>query len=314
MEPAVAKIDALRYESPRRALEEALRQRQETPDDPWLCAVIGSCYRMLSKTDQARDTLFDALDLANKEKNRAALGDIFQRLAWVSMDRGEAQIAETFCRDALSIYFELENDDRIGQAFYDLGVTFLIRDQRREALRYYQLALNKLAITNTKSRFCAHVASANVHLHYGQDDEALQALESSLQYEPDAPLLTVRALECKARIFERQGKLSAAADTALHLADGCIKEARWLDAALYVNWGLDYRVRASEQEQVLAEAKRYFFDLVEELAGNRTACAALMKILRVAIETEGTITRRLIAEVRADLLAAREDPPARVEA
>lgn len=178
-------------------------------------AIWASIQRICGRRDDASSALEWACQLAEKGEEPWILGLVRQKSAYLLMDSGNARYGIVLLREA-HFYFSLTGDnDWQAKIWVDLGILHNFLGEHEKAIRYLQIALERLPERLQRNRFAAHYDLAIALQFTGHPEEAQLHLAKATALRPPIPLAT-------AYLKWREGSQCLAAgalDTAVQLLE-----------------------------------------------------------------------------------------------
>ncbi len=150
-------LDSLRYVNARLARKQAIDAAQHVPLSllPRLLGVYGSALRMLEDHDGAQHALTTGLELAAESKNRSAVADLWQRMAYLVADRGNYQRALVISERAEKIHVRVGDDIGVGKTLTDQGIWLYYLDRTQESINVHLAAQRHVASHSSLRRWQA---------------------------------------------------------------------------------------------------------------------------------------------------------------
>ncbi len=280
-EDLLQSLDRMRYEHATKAARIAEEVVDYCPVEllPRLLGVTGSCWRLLARLDPAEHAIIAGLQIAKLQGNRAALGALFQRLAYVFWERAKPEAALTLAERATTAHLRCGNPVAVAKTLVDQGIWLNLLARQEEAIAVQEIALKWLPQEEKHNRFAAF---QNIGLNYRE----LGKTELALRYSDQAMVEVVglpkvehdRAKWLRGNLRADLGELEEAVALLEEAVKG-LAQAHLGDMALAA---CDLvRVHLSRgQPRAAFRAATVFRRLVEPLRDNKTVSTAIADLLR----------------------------------
>jgi len=298
------KLDRLRYEDPRRAVElaELAVTLVEAELLPGLLGVAASAYRIRVELDLAEHAILAGLEIARARGDRLAEGDLLQRLAYIVGDRGDHAGALEIAERATGIYLAAGDPAGVGRTLFTQGMMLQYLDRIQSAIDAQKAALQHLPESEQRHRF-----SALQNLGFGY--LALGDLERAGRYAQKAreisggvgPWLRGKLIWLQASICVELEQLEQAEEY-LREVLATFRPISLLDTLLATTDLV--RVQLLQGDVADAhEIAKTTLEFLTPLGKNRLATAAIADLLRSGCSG---LTIALVEEVRSKIEKARE--------
>lgn len=208
----VARLDELRYEDAEKAARQARDLLREAGGPVAVAQVVGvlaSAHRMKLRLDWATVELGEAIGLADVAERRDVVAGLAQRAGTLLMYAGKLEEAGGVLREAMSIYAQLGDGERIAHCWVDLGARDMKDGQPAAALRKLRTAL-AFEPASTRHRYGAHQNSALAHVALGNLEAAAAAAQRAAEIVPPGRVAHGCTRWVQARISWRRGRLEEA--------------------------------------------------------------------------------------------------------
>ncbi len=179
---------------------------------PRLLGVAGSAWRLLILLDEAECAIHTGIEIAQQRDDRAAVGNLLQRLSYVVADRGDHAEALRMSEQAAVIFLRCGDRLALGKSLVDQGIWLYYLDRPQEAIEAQKAALDQLPAGPSRNRCTALQCMGFAHQRLGDLDAALEnviaAQEAALGIEEWAK---GKLMWLRARIHADLGQLDQAA-------------------------------------------------------------------------------------------------------
>ncbi len=274
-------LNALRYQEPRKALDQASTLVEFCPQKllPGLLGVAGSAYRLLLQLRQAEHAIYAGVRMAQRIRDLPMMAGLLQKLAYVLAEGGQPDAALVLAEKATTVFLHSSSEVGVARSLVDQGIWLRLLGRQEESLSVLKIALKWLPEEECHNRAAA--------LQYiGLNLRDLGQLQIALRYAEESELAAValprgeldRARWLKANITADLGDLEPAAEVLREVVQA-LAEIHLGDMALAA---LDL-VRVEVLRGNLQEAyqvARVLTRLLEPLRKNRTISGAIAELLR----------------------------------
>jgi tetratricopeptide (TPR) repeat protein len=298
-------LDVLRDEDPGRAVREARAALAAADREqlPRLLAVYGSARRVQAELDKALDALHHALYLAEVAGDRALAADVLQRLGVAYAYRGDNSLGLLYAKEA-GYRHRLAGDRRgEGRSWVDQGARYFHLGELDLAVAAFEQALEVLPQDEVRHRFSAHQCLAKLHHAQGELERALRHVGLAERLGPEVePGLVGNLYWTKAEIA---GEVPDYPLVERCFADALemFRVASPVDAALAAVELVRAQILQGKHEAAF-ETTRGMVSLLQALHKNRIVSAALMRLIRAALEGRG-LTERMLERAAGEIREER---------
>ena len=258
---------------------------------------------MIPDPRAARAVAF-GLWLAELANDRAAIGDLLQRQAYVKWSLGDYRSALALAERATGLYFALGNQPRLGKALVDQGKFYYYLGRHRCAIRSLGMALDRLPDSERQNRLSALQIQGFCYLALGNLGTALECVQNARENAAmwSGPRTLAKILWLLAGIYQKMEQLDEAEDE-LHQVVALLQDQHPGDTCLA---GLDLVRVQFLQGQVMEafQTSRTLRKFVMPFSENPVMAAALTELLRISSAAE--LTLALVDKVRKTIKRERE--------
>ena len=214
-------LDIVRFNDPEQVIERAESCLEELPlaGIPLLLGVVASAWRLLHRLDDAQHAICVGIEIAERQENYFALGDLIQRLSYIYADRGQHYEALEIAERAMRSYVLSGDAVRIGQTLVDQAVFSVHLGRHARAITFYSAALRYLPGTEYRNRLAAFQGIGHCYHMLGDLKRARNALVQARRVVTGRSVSRIDL----ARLVWLQGSIAAGLgkvdDAIIHLRD-----------------------------------------------------------------------------------------------
>ncbi len=227
-----------RIDEPRVVAKElrALFPQLPRSEQPVAMGIYASCLRQLDKTEACLVALDDALDLARRDGNVWAEANLLQRRSATESSRGKTDSAIGLSREALALFLECGDLDRVGTCLYDLSRSFFDSQDWHRAIRLSLSAMSYLTSSNLHYAFACHTCLAISYSEISDVKSSLASLEQARQaaYRLSTQAILARYRWTEASLMMKIGRFRRAQTLLRSTATEYLNSGQGLEAALAI--------------------------------------------------------------------------------
>ena len=299
----IAHLEALKDESPEKALSLATDSFFESPDSyrARLLGIAGSSLRRLLRNREAKASLGEGLRWAALTDDSNAKADLMNRAAYVFQDEADLEAALACTSRSCELYLLNGRPDLAGRSIMIKGFTYYHLEKKKQAADAWEGALKILAADDVKYRFATLHALATEANASGDTKKAIHFANESGELAPSLPPF-LRAVQ-----HWLMGKLSielgANQEAEDHLGSALDIYVEGLQPnAILVGAELVHLLVDNGMPHKAYEVARGLLKLVEPMRHNKVICGAITDLLRGGQQAlTSTLTDRVLRKVRVGL-------------
>lgn len=225
-----------RIDEPRVVAKElrALFPQLPRSEQPVAMGIYASCLRQLDKTEACLVALDDALDLARRDGNVWAEANLLQRRSYVESEAGDLDSSIHTSRQALALFLESGDDDRVGTTLFDQSMNYYHLRKWHRAIQLSLAAIAYLDPANLQNIFACHTCLAASYAEVSEPEFSMASLESAkrVSVEIGSPVVAARVLWTEADILVKLSRYSQAEQLLRRVACDFLTAGMGLEAAL----------------------------------------------------------------------------------
>ncbi|MEM6453849.1 MAG: hypothetical protein AAF772_02020 [Acidobacteriota bacterium] len=298
-------LDQERYEAPAEALDVArwAVDHVELALLPRLLGVAGAAWRRMIRLDEAAHAIRAGIEMAQLADDRAEIGKLLRRLAYVAADRGDRGEALRISEHAGMVLLRCGDAEFFGKALTDQGTWLYYLERFHESICTLELALLKLPSAPSRSRGQALQCIGACHRDLGNTELASEFVGQAFQCVSDRnTVFKGKLLWLHARILSDLGELEQAA----HVLQDVVDVFRTLhhgEAALATCELVCIQLMLGQPREAFNVAAS-MRALMEPLHANQVISTAIADLLRTG---QAGLTLALAEEVKARIADERQN-------